>query len=64
MAIDSFVLLEVALIIGFKKYMAEDLFSSVSLDDKWNGVLYVLSLIVYPVSLIYLVRDMFLRKGE
>ena len=59
----AYVLLEVALIIGFKKYLADDLFASASLDDKWNGVLYVLSLIVYPVSLFYLVRDMF-KKGE
>ena len=59
----AYVLLEVALIIGFKKYLADDLFASASLDDKWNGVLYVLSLVVYPVSLLYLVRDMF-KKGE
>ena len=59
----GYVLLEVALVIGFKKYLADDLFASASLDDKWNGVLYVLSLIVYPVSLIYLIREIF-RKGE
>ena len=59
----AYVLLEAALILGFKKYLADDLFASASLDDKWNGVLYVLSLLVYPVSLLYLVRDMF-KKGE
>ena len=59
----AYVLLEAALILGFKKYLADDLFASASLDDKWNGVLYVLSLVVYPVSLLYLVRDMF-KKGE
>ena len=62
----GYVLLEIALIIGFKKYLADDLFSSASLDDKWNGILYVFSLIVYPVSLLYLVRDIFglTKKGE
>lgn len=59
----GYVLIEVALVIGFKKYLADDLFASASLDDKWNGVLYVLSLIVYPVSLLYLIREIF-RKGE
>jgi len=59
----GYVLLEAALVIGFKKYLADDLFASASLDDKWNGVLYVLSLIVYPVSLLYLIREIF-RKGE
>ncbi len=59
----GYVLLEIALIVGFKKYLADDLFSSASFDDVWNGVLYVLSLIVYPVSLLYLVRDIF-KKGE
>ena len=58
----AYVLLEVALILGFKKYLADDLFASASLDDKWNGVLYVLSLLVYPVSLLYLVRDMFKKE--
>lgn len=60
----GYVILEIALIVGFRKYLAEDSFSSVSLDAKWNGLLYVLSLIVYPVSLLYLVRDIFSRKGE
>ncbi len=60
----GYVILEIALIAGFRKYLAEDSFSSVSLDAKWNGLLYVLSLIVYPVSLLYLVRDIFSRKGE
>lgn len=60
----GYVLLEVALVVGFRRYLAEGLFSSVSLDDKWNGVLYVLSLIVYPVSVIYLVREMFSKKGD
>ncbi|MBQ7543489.1 MAG: hypothetical protein IJT02_00945 [Synergistaceae bacterium] len=61
----GYVLLEAALIIGFKKYLADDSFSSASMDNKWNGVLYVLSLVVYPVSLLYLVRDIFsARKGE
>ena len=59
----GYVLLEAALVIGFRKYLADDLFASASLDDKWNGVLYVLSLIVYPVSLLYLIREIF-RKGE
>lgn len=59
----GYVLLEAALIAGFRQYLADDLFSSASFDDKWNGVLYVLSLLVYPVSLLFLVRDMF-RKGE
>ena len=58
----AYVLLEAALILGFKKYLADDLFASASLDDKWNGVLYVLSLLVYPVSLLYLVRDMFKKE--
>ena len=59
----GYVLLEAALVIGFRTYLADDLFASASLDDKWNGVLYVLSLIVYPVSLLYLIREIF-RKGE
>ena len=57
----GYVILEIALIFAFSEYINGD---TSEIEHVWKSVLYVLSLIVYPVSLIYLIRDLFKSNSK
>lgn len=55
------IIIEIAVILSFMNYMGS---SPSTAEEIYNGVLYVASIIVYPVSFVYMARQLFTKKEE